>query len=202
MGSAAMRAMDSADSEAYYGLCRLDLNTSVACVMAVQSMSAIRADRMTSHKMIVVLVVFRLKVMLDSSRIRICILKETVVKGLSDCYHIDAFLGRTKPFEWPTSNGVSSFFYALLLLTVFRAESSFNTHKSQRGENLKKMDRGGGVSFQGAWSELCLIPHFRCSRIRVFPHFCVHFFGYSLISIAMTAWNPLICIVFLSSIDI
>ena len=142
MGSAAMWAMDSVDSEAYYGLCRLDLNTSVACVMAVQPMSAIRADRMTSHKMIVVLVVFRLKVMLDSSRIRICILKEIVVKGLPYCYHIDAFLGRTKPFEWPTSKGVSSFFYALLLLTVFRAESSFNTHKSQRGENLKKMDRG------------------------------------------------------------
>lgn len=149
MGSAAMRAMDSADSEAYYGLCRLDLNTSVACVMAVQPMSAIRADRMTSHKMIVVLVVFRLKVMLDSSRIRICILKEIVVKGMSDCYHIDAFLGRTKPFEWPTSNGVSSFFYALLLLTVFRAESSFNTHKSQRGENLKKMDRGGRCQLPG-----------------------------------------------------
>lgn len=149
MGSAAMRAMDSADSEACYGLCRLDLNTSVACVMAVQPMSAIRADRMTSHKMIVVLVVFRLKVMLDSSRIRICILKEIVVKGMSDCYHIDAFLGRTKPFEWPTSNGVSSFFYALLLLTVFRAESSFNTHKSQRGENLKKMDRGGRCQLPG-----------------------------------------------------
>ena len=61
MGSAAMRAMDSVDSEAYYGLRRLDLNTFVACVMAVQSMSAIRADRMTSHKMIVVLVVFRLE---------------------------------------------------------------------------------------------------------------------------------------------
>ena len=88
--------------------------------------------------MIVVLVVFRLKVILDSSRIQICILKEIVVKGLPYCYHIDAFLGRTKPFEWPTSNGVSSFFYALLLLTVFRAESSFNTHKLQRGENLKK----------------------------------------------------------------
>ena len=110
MGSAAMRAMDSADSEAYYGLCRLDLNTSVACIMAVQSMSAIRADRMTSHKMIVVLVVFRLKVILDSSRIQICILKETVVKGLSDCYHIDAFLGRTKPFVSPNIKGGFVFF--------------------------------------------------------------------------------------------
>ena len=50
MVSAAMRAMDSADSKAYCGLRRPDLNTSVACVMAVQSMSAIRADRMTSQK--------------------------------------------------------------------------------------------------------------------------------------------------------
>ena len=40
-------------------------------------------------------------------------------------------------------------FYALLLLTVFRAESSFNAHKSQRGENLKKMDRGGRCQLPG-----------------------------------------------------
>ena len=45
--------------------------------------------------------------------------------------------------------GFRPFFYALLLLTVFRAESSFNTHKSQRGENLKKMDRGRRCQFPG-----------------------------------------------------
>ena len=97
--------------------------------------------------MIVVLVVFRLKVMLDSSRIRICILKEIVVKGLPDCYHIDAFLGRTKPFVSPNIKGGFVLFYALLLLTVFRAEAlsipiSLREAKTSRNFRLSKKVTG------------------------------------------------------------